>query len=340
MRPRRAPSPEPEQESAAGGTFSVVVAAWSLDAKGDLEACLAALERQTLAPRELIVVIDHNPELAAWAQEALPNATVLESRHERGVVGARNTGFEQAGGAILAFTDDDAVPDPDWLENLAAAFVDEGTIGVGGKLVPDWRGPEPRWYPPELYWVFGCSYRGLPTELAPIRNPIGANMAVRREALEAVGGFSAGAVPRELKQGGAILSGGHSLDDTRLGIAVSRAFPGSHWMHQPAARVRHKVVPGRATFRYLLIRCFEEGEGKAALATLVGAESGLSSERRHLLVTVPSGFLRGFADLLRGDRWGPARSLALLAGVATTAAGFLVASLRRHLPRDPSSGRA
>jgi glucosyl-dolichyl phosphate glucuronosyltransferase len=336
MVPHRAPSPEAGAESAADGTFSVVVAAWSLDAKDDLEACLLALGRQTLAPRELIVVIDHNPELAAWAREALVTATVLENRHERGIVGARNTGFEQASGAIIVFTDDDAAADPDWLEHLAIAFDDELAIGVGGELVPDWQGPEPRWYPPELYWVFGCSYRGLPTELAPIRNPIGANMAVRREALEAIGGFSAGVAPRELKQGGAVLSGGHSLDDTSLGIAVSQAFPEKHWLYQPAARVRHKVASGRASFHYMLIRGFEEGEGKAALAEKVGADSGLASERRHLFVTIPRGFAGGFADLLRGDRYGPARSLALLAGVAATAAGFLVASLRGRLRRDPS----
>jgi glycosyltransferase involved in cell wall biosynthesis len=340
MVPHRAPSPEAGSEAAAGLTFSVVVAAWHLDSKADLEACVAALGRQTLAPHEVIVVIDHNPELAAWARAALGAATVLENQYERGIVGARNTGSEQASGEVVAFTDDDAAADPDWLEHLALAFAEETTIGVGGELVPDWQGPEPRWYPPEFYWVFGCSYRGLPTELAPIRNPIGANMAVRREALEAIGGFSAGVTPRELKHGDAVVSGGHALDDTRLGIAVGRAFPGKRWLHQPAARVRHKVPSTRASFRYLLIRGFEEGEGKAALAEKVGADSGLESERRHLFVTIPRGFALGFGDLLRGDRYGPARSLALVAGVAATAAGFLVASLRGRLRRDPSPEQA
>jgi glycosyltransferase involved in cell wall biosynthesis len=307
MGPHRAPSPEAGAEAAAGLTFSVVVAAWHPDSKDDLHACVAALGRQTLAPHEVIVVIDHNPELATWARGALEAVTVLENRHERGIVGARNTGSEQARGEVVAFTDDDAAADPDWLENLAVAFADETTIGVGGELVPDWQGAEPRWYPPEFYWVFGCSYRGLPT--------------------------------RELKHGDAVISGGHALDDTKLGIAVGRAFPEMRWLHQPAARVRHKVPSTRASFRYLLIRGFEEGEGKAALAEKVGADSGLESERRHLFVTIPRGFALGFADLLRGDRYGPARSLALLAGVAATAGGFLVASLRGRLRRDPSPPR-
>ena len=122
--------------------------------------------------------------------------------------------------------------------------------------------------------------------------------------------------------------------DTSLGIRISGAFPGKRWLYQPAARVHHKVAAGRATFGYLLKRSFEEGEGKAALAASVGAEAGLESERRHLFVTVPLGFLRGFGELLRGDPYGPARSVALVAGVGAAAAGYLVASLRSRLHRD------
>lgn len=320
----------------ADADFSVVVAAWSLDARTDLEACVSALRAQTVTPRETLVVIDHNAQLAAWAHEHLPDVTVLENAGERGIVGARNTGVEAAQGRIIAFTDDDAVPEPSWLAGFAAAFADERTVGVGGALDPEWVGTEPRWLPTEFYWVFGCSYRGLPAEPAPIRNPIGANMAVRREALDAIGGFAIGVRPRELRLEGKVLSAGHALDDTSLGIRVGAAFPDKQWIYQPAARVRHKVVPGRTTLRYFLARSFEEGEGKAALASAVGAESGLESERRHLFVTVPLGFLRGFGELLRGDAYGPLRSLALVAGVGAAAAGYVLAELRTRPRRDNS----
>jgi hypothetical protein len=325
----------------ADADISVVVAAWSLDAKADLEACVRALGGQTVAPREVLVVIDHNPDLAAWARGHLDGVTVLDNEAEPGVVGARNTGLEAAAGELVAFTDDDAAPEPGWIAGLVSSFEDERAVGVGGALDPEWVGAEPRWMPTEFYWVVGCSYRGLPTEAAPIRNPIGANMAVRRAALEAVGGFAEGVRPRELRLGGKVLSGGHALDDTSLGIRVSAAFPGSHWIYQPAARVRHKVVPGRTTFHYFLVRNFEEGESKAALAALMGAEVGLESERRHLLVTIPRGFLRGFGELLRGDAYGPARSLALVAGIAAASAGYLLATLRSRRPdRSTSSDRA
>ncbi|MBS1679485.1 MAG: glycosyltransferase family 2 protein [Actinobacteria bacterium] len=337
MPPHRSPSAEPAGAAAADPSFSVVVAAWSLDATADLETCVAALNAQTLAPREIFVVIDHNTELAAWGREHLTGVTVLENRGDRGIVGARNTGVEAARGELVAFTDDDAAPEPGWLAELAAAFADERTIGVGGALDPEWVGVEPRWFPTEFYWVFGCSYRGLPTEPAPIRNAIGANMAVRREALEAIGGLTAGVRPRELRLGGEVLSAGHALEDTSLGIRIGAAFPEKRWIYQPTARVRHKVVPGRTTFRYLLVRSFEEGESKAALASTVGADSGLEAERRHLFVTVPMGFLRGLGELLRGDPYGPLRSLALIAGIGAASAGYLLAGLRDGRRRDGSS---
>ena len=164
---------------------------------------------------------------------------------------------------------------------------------------------------------------------------------MRREALDAVRGFATGATPRELKVGGKVLAAGHAFEDTSLGIRVSAAFPGRHWLYQPAARVRHKVAPGRTTLRYFLSRSFEEGEGKAALARMVGAESGLESERRHLFVTVPTGFLRGFGELLRGDAYGPVRSLALVAGIAAASLGYVLAGLRERAGRrKPSSDRA
>jgi hypothetical protein len=334
---RRSPSPEASGRPVADVDVSVVVAAWSLDAKADLEACVAALSAQTVPPREIFVVIDHNPELAGWARDRLAGVMVLENKGAAGLVGARNTGIEASTGAIVAFTDDDAAPEPGWIAGLAAAFEDDGVIGVGGALDPEWVGAEPRWLPTEFYWVFGCSYRGLPTEPGPIRNPIGANMAVRREALDAVGGFAVGTPPRALKIGGTVLSGGHSLDDTSLGIRVSAAFPGRHWIYQPAARVRHKVKPGRTTLRYFLIRSFEEGEGKSVLAGGLGADSGLESERRHLFVTVPLGFLRGFGEVLRGDPYGPIRSLALVAGIAAAGAGYVVTDLRSRAGRRRAS---
>ena len=225
---------------------SVVVATYNAERRDELDACLAALGRQTVAPVEVIVVVDHNPDLLAAARQAFPSATVIENRHARGLAGARNTGIDAARGSIVAFVDDDARPEADWLERLHDCFADPTAVGAGGALIPRWTNGMPRWLPTEFYWVFGCSYTGLPEQLAPVRNPIGANMAVRRKTLEEIGGFRAGGAgeePRTIRSRGVVRAQGNVPDDTDLAIRVKQRWPDSIWLYQPEA----KEVPVRGS---------------------------------------------------------------------------------------------
>jgi glucosyl-dolichyl phosphate glucuronosyltransferase len=324
---------------ANGKSLSVVVPAWNSARRDELGECLRALDAQTLRPAETIVVIDHNPELLDWVRETFPGVLAAGNAYERGVVGARNTGAELAHEDVVVLTDDDTRAEPDWLERLAECFADPEVIGVTGELLPAWSGPRPRWFPYEFYWVFGCSYAGLPSEVAPVRNPIAANMAVRRWALEEVGGFRQGVAPRQLVHRGAVVAGGHALEDTELGIRIGRRWPQMKWLYQPHATVHHRVNEDQATVGYLLRRSFEEGAGKAALAEAMGSEEGLESERRHLLVVIPRGVLSGFNDLLRGDLWGPARAAAIVAGIGAAALGYAGALLGSWADRLGNAAR-
>jgi hypothetical protein len=310
-------------------SVSVVVPSWSWDRRDQLDRCLRAIERQTLAPAETIVVIDHNPRLLEWTRESFPRIEVIANRHDRGVVGARNSGVDVAQGEIVVLTDDDTESEPTWIERLASCFEDHGVVGVTGELLPDWSGPEPAWFPSEFYWVFGCSYTGLPTEVAPVRNPIGANMAVRTEQLREIGGFRAGVAPREISYRGVVIAGGHALEDTELGIRIGQRWPEMSWLYHPHATVRHAVTEEQATLGYLMRRSFEEGSSKAHLAGEMGAESGLSSERRYVSVVLPLGVARGIRQALGGDRQGLLRSLAILVGLLSSGIGFLTGILSR-----------
>ncbi len=310
-------------------SVSVVVPAWSWDRRDELALCLRAIERQTLAPTEAIVVIDHNPQLLEWTRSSFPGVAATPNRHERGVVGARNTGVELASGEIVVLTDDDTEAEPTWIERLASCFEDPNVVGVTGELTPNWAGPEPRWFPPEFYWVFGCSYTGLPTEVAPVRNPIAANMAVRNRQLREIGGFRQGVAPREIRYRGVVIAGGHALEDTELGIRIGQRWPEMSWLYQPHATVRHTVTPEQATLGYLLRRSFEEGSSKVELARAVGSQEGLSSERRYISVILPRGVARGFRDSLRGDPSGLLRAGAIAIGVLASGLGFLLGNLAR-----------
>ncbi len=315
---------EPSQNS-----VSVVVPAWSWDRRSLLARCLHGIERQTLRPAETIVVIDHNPKLLDWARESFPSVTAVPNRHQRGVVGARNTGVEVAGGDVIVLTDDDTEAEPSWIEQLDSCFLDPSVVGATGELLPDWADGEPGWFPSEFYWVFGCSYTGLPTEVAPVRNPIAANMAVRSRQLREIGGFRQGVAPREIKYRGVVIAGGHALEDTELGIRIAQRWPEMNWLYQPHATVRHAVTPEQATLGYLVRRSFEEGSSKAQLAQAMGAQKGLSSERRYVSVVLPMGVARGIWQSLNGDRQGVLRSVAIVIGLLSSGIGFLVGFLAR-----------
>jgi len=310
-------------KEATHNSVSVIVPAWSWDRREQLADCLRGIERQTLAPAQTIVVADHNAKLLEWVQAGFPNVEAVANRHERGVVGARNTGVELAGGDVVVLTDDDTEAEPTWIERLTSCFADPEVVGVTGELVPKWGGDAPSWLPREFYWVFGCSYVGLPEEIAPVRNPIAANMAVRGAQLREIGGFRQGVAPREIRYRGVVIAGGHALEDTELGIRIGQRWPAMRWLYHPSATVRHAVAPEQATLGYFLRRCFEEGASKAHLAATIGSQEGLSSERRYVTVVLPLGVVRGVRDMLKGDGSGILRAAAIVAGLASSGLGFL-----------------
>jgi glucosyl-dolichyl phosphate glucuronosyltransferase len=317
---------------------SVVVSTYDEKRWEDLAACLHSLDEQTVPPLEVIVVVDHNATLFERAGAEFPNVKIVANERSRGLAGARNTGVDVALGSIVAFIDDDARAEPQWLEQLEGCFSHSETVGAGGALIPLWQAPAPGWFPPEFYWVIGCSYTGLPETVAPIRNPIGANMAVRTETLREIDGFREGGgdnAPRELRSRGVVRAGGNVPDDTDLAIRVNQRWPGAVWLYQPQARVLHTVTPERASLGYFLRRCYEEGAGKANLSRYVGSREGLSSERRHLAVVLPRGVARGLRDLLTSDRQGGLRAVAIAVGVLSSAAGFLAATVGGALKRGP-----
>jgi hypothetical protein len=308
---------------------SVVVPAWCWERREELAVCLRAIEQQTVEPAETIVVIDHNPQLLEWTRETFPAVQTIPNRYAQGVVGARNSGVEAASGEVIILTDDDTESEPTWIERLLSPFTDPNVVGVTGQLVPNWQAGEPRWFPPEFYWVFGCSYTGLPTEVAPVRNPIAANMAVRGKQLREIGGFRQGANPRQIKYRGVVIAGGHALEDTELGIRIGSRWPQMSWLYQPHATVRHAVSGEQATLGYLMRRSFEEGASKVELARQVGTENGLSSERRYVTVVLPCGIARGFWQALSGDANGALRSAAIVIGLLSSGLGLLAATLAR-----------
>ena len=291
----------------------MVVATHDVARWEELVKVVAALEGQIRPPDELVVVVDHNPALLDRAVAEFPRATVVENDQVPGLGGARNTGIANSTGRVVAFIDDDAIPEPDWLANLLEGFGDPSVVGVGGAIEPRWEPQRPSWFPAEFDWVVGCSYVGLPTGTSFVRNLIGCNMSFRREVLERFGGFRLG----------------YGCDETEFCIRVAQQDPDARFLYQPAAQVHHLVTSQRLRWRRFLSRCYFEGGSKAVVSRLVGRRDGLASERAYAYRVLPRAVRRGLARWAReGDAAGAACAATVVAGLAATTAGFLVGSFR------------
>lgn len=101
----------------------------------DLSRCLVGLLAQQRKPDEIIVVVrsdDHETRQELYRWEDFIRVVNVGSP---GQVAALKAGVAAASSAILAFTDDDAIPRPDWLERLTSHFAEPGVGAVGGRDV-------------------------------------------------------------------------------------------------------------------------------------------------------------------------------------------------------------
>ena len=137
--------------------ISVIICAYSLERWEKLVSAVHSIERQTLPAHEIVVVIDHNHTLYERACSFFTTARVIENKDQRGLSGARNSGIASVTGNLIAFLDDDACAEPDWLRGIADAMADPKVMGVGGTVEPDWEEDEPAWFPAEFRWVVGLS---------------------------------------------------------------------------------------------------------------------------------------------------------------------------------------
>jgi len=305
---------------------SVIIAAFADERWGDLAEAVESVSAQSYPAQETIVVIDHNAQLLSRARAELPGATVLENAFARGASGARNTGVAASASEVVAFLDDDASADPQWLEHLMGPFRDARVIGVGGRLAPAWSSRRPGWFAPEFDWVVGASYRGMPERLEPIRNVWSNNMAIRRDVFDAIGGFRLGFGK----------TGARSRpEDTDLCLRASRVRGGTCWAYQPAALAHHKVPAARERFGFFVRRCFAEGQGKAELAALLGRGSAMSSERTYTRTVLPKGVVAGLGETMRGDPMGLARSGVIVLGLGAATAGLVSERVVRRFARLP-----
>lgn len=164
-----------------------------------LTRSLAALAAQNGAPEFEVIVVDNGSRTRpVTALAACPGAALLEER-EPGPGPARTTGARAARGQILAFTDSDCIPAPDWCATIAQRFAEPDAPDIlAGDVRISWADPDRPTAIEAYESVFG--YR---QKLYVTRDHFSAtcNMAVRASVFARVGPFAGLSVAEDLDWG-------------------------------------------------------------------------------------------------------------------------------------------
>ncbi|TRO66176.1 MULTISPECIES: glycosyltransferase family 2 protein [unclassified Streptomyces] len=305
--------------------ISVVVCVYTEDRWEDILAAVDSVLAQSRPALETLLVVDHNQALLdrlSKEYKETEGVRVLANAGPRGLSAGRNTGIAASYGDVIAFLDDDAVAERDWLLHFAEGYEDPLVMAVGGRTMPIWAsGRRPAWFPEEFDWVVGCTYKGLPPGRVQVRNVLGGNASFRRSAFDAAGGFATG-IGRDGDKRPL------GCEETELCIRLTHARPEAILLIDDRAVIHHRVPEAREHFAYFRTRTYAEGLSKALVARSVGAGKGLESERRYTTRVLPAGVARGLRDALLARPGGAGRAAAIVAGVVTAAGGYVLGSVR------------
>ena len=175
--------------------YSVVIATYNR--ARELRGTLGSLARlQPDGAWEVIVVDNNSPDdtraVAEDEAKRFPAPLRYLFEPKQGRSPALNTGIAAARGDIILTTDDDVRVPADWLQTAARGLSALQCDYVGGRVLPIWGAPRPRWLPNHggKQWavVALLDYGDQPLEFGA-RVPLGVNMAFRRSAFETAGGF-------------------------------------------------------------------------------------------------------------------------------------------------------
>jgi glycosyltransferase involved in cell wall biosynthesis len=248
------------------------------DRPDEIIACSEALLE---AGADEILVVDNG----SGAPLGLPDGVRLVREPVPGLSRARNTGAAGATHDVLVFLDDDARPAPGWLEHLRDAFADETVMVAGGPIHGLWP-PErpPGW--PQAPWTSYLSIlsHGDADRTWPRGDFYGANWAVRRSALDEVGGFE----HRWGASADGLLAGEETAVEQLIaacGIGVARYAAG--------AAVGHRIDPARCDEGWLALRVYRHG------LAIPWIEAGFVEPPRELAERLARTALERIAELVR-----------------------------------------
>jgi len=137
---------------------------------------IGSLKIQSYDNLEIIAVIDGNKELYEKIMEdKVKIDKIILNEKNLGLSESRNKGIKEAKGDIIAFFDDDAVADENWVKELIKMYENYDAIAAGGKLLPKWVTKKLNFLPEEYYWLIGATHKGFPEDVTEVRNTFRSN---------------------------------------------------------------------------------------------------------------------------------------------------------------------
>ncbi len=221
----------------------------------DLMHCLGALQAQDAAGFEVVVVDNADDDALRAAVARLEPGAARSLRYVSepllGLHHARHAGARAAAGRLLLYIDDDAVCEPGWVSAYCQAFADDGLAAAGGPIRAQWLEEPPAWLRRAVERTDSFSPLALMepdgSDLGDRAYFFGANMAIRRDVLFALGGFHPDSFGRTWLGDG---ESGLNRELWRRELAVR---------YVADAVVHHRVPHERMTLRYLRLRMRNEG---------------------------------------------------------------------------------
>ncbi len=304
-------------------SVSVIICAYTMKRLHSIHEAVDSILAQTLKPHEVILAVDHNQELYQKLKEELPSEVKIVLNNEGiGSAETRNVGIRFSTRDIVAFIDDDAKAEKDWLERIIQHYQDHSVVAVGGQITSVWSDGRPHWFPEELDWIVGGTYKGYIEAQTQIRNLLWPNMSFRREVC-----IQIGFIRTEL---GALGKTARSGDETEFCMRIRRYLPDVIILHEPKAIIYHKVLPHQTSLKHLIARSYNEGFHKARIERISAnlSQNPLSTERaylRYLLFTAIPQKLRYFYKRGSFSQMG-----AIIISIAVTGAGYLVGIVKQQ----------
>ena len=278
-----------------------------------------------------------------FATSPIPIVAVREKRQGKSF--ALNSGLEMARGDIIALTDDDVIPAPDWLQRIVDDFRERDVTFVFGKVLPWWsRRPPPELLVQRAQAIWGpLAIRRLrrrpsrlPSEITAERLPIGANLALRRDAVVRIGAWRTDLG----KVNNTLISG--EDHEIFMRLAARRALRGflRSGVDRPSLRPRGAADASLLPEVVLLARTYHGADGRRPVSR--ARHDPGAPHRRRSAVHVSRGACGSAGEWLRMLGRKDALDVFIEELQTLQFAGLVVECWQRHLrgPRLPSSGVA